>query len=143
MSDTSDGEGEERTFQSKINDFPEVIKMHLEDYVLIDPKFYKDIQPGSKIRYITKEGLFRLGGVVLVNGYPDFLVLINYKYTTKWSINLKENVIFLCDHSKVKKESVLKEKLFHLYKNGHIEIHPESKPELIPDLKNVYKDSHD
>ena len=36
MSDTSDGEGEERTFQSKINDFPEVIKMHLEDYVLID-----------------------------------------------------------------------------------------------------------
>ena len=64
MSDTSDGEGEERTFQSKINDFPEVIKMHLEDYVLIDPKFYKDIQPGSKIRYITKEGLFRLGGGV-------------------------------------------------------------------------------
>ena len=93
--DTSDGEYDERTFQEKLNDFPEVLKMHLENYVLIDPKYYKDIQPGSSIRYITDEGKFRFGGKVLVNGYPEFLVLHNYKYTSKWSINLEKSIIFL------------------------------------------------
>ena len=33
-------EEELRTLQEKMNDFPEVLKMHLENYVLIDPKYY-------------------------------------------------------------------------------------------------------
>ena len=112
----------ELTFQEKINAFPEVIKFHLENYVLIDPEFYKDIQPGSHIRYITEEGKFRFGGKVLLNGYPDFLVLRNYKYTTKWSINLQKNVIFLKDHDKVQKEESIKENLYNLYQAGLIQI---------------------
>ena len=138
--DTSDGEYDERTFQEKLNDFPEVLKMHLENYVLIDPKYYKDIQPGSSIRYITDEGKFRFGGKVLVNGYPEFLVLHNYKYTSKWSINLEKSIIFLKDHDKVKKESVIKENLFRLYKEGYIEIKTQPHNDLKPDLDEIYKD---
>ena len=137
MSDTESNSGSESglTFQEKINAFPEVLKMHLEDYVLIDPKYYKDIQPGATIRYITHEGKFRFGGKVLVNGYPDFLVLNNHKFTTKWSIDLNTNIIFLKDHDKVKKESVMKENLFQLYKEGYVEIHEEPSEDLKPDLK--------
>ena len=38
MSDTESNSGSESglTFQEKMNAFPEVLKMHLEDYVLID-----------------------------------------------------------------------------------------------------------
>lgn len=132
-------DNELRTLQDKMNDFPDVLKFHLENYVLIDPKYYEHIQPGSKIRYITEEGKFRFGGEVLVNGYPDFLVLHNYKYTTKWSIDLKKNIIFLKDHDKTKKESIIKENLFNLYKEGYLEIRETPLEELKPDLSDIYK----
>ena len=71
---------------------------------------------GAKIKYITNEGFFRYGGILINNKYPEYLVLLNpYKKIT-WCVDLSKNTIFMEDVKKVKKKKILK-KHFLIYIN--------------------------
>ena len=110
------------TIQDNLNEDRDTIINSLEGYIQIPYKFCDKLILGERIKYITDEGLFRTGGVLIKNGFPNYIVLLNgYKKLT-WSVNLKTNNIFmedLIEKEKVKKE---KENLYKLYKAGMIQI---------------------
>lgn len=112
----------EITFHDEINEDKDKIINLLEGYIRIPHNFCDKLILGSKIKYISEEGLFRTGGILIKNGFPDYIVLLNgYKKLT-WSVNLKTNNIFMEDtreRDKIKKE---KENLYKLYKAGVLKI---------------------
>ena len=112
----------EITFHDEINEDKDKIINLLEGYIRIPHNFCDKLILGSKIKYISDEGLFRTGGILIKNGFPDYIVLLNgYKKLT-WSVNLKTNNIFMEDtreRDKIKKE---KENLYKLYKAGVLKI---------------------
>lgn len=84
----------ESTFTDKldINDIQE----QLEDYIHISLQEINDLKLGTHIKYISKkdgENKFRMGGnLITKKGYPDYLVLSNYK--NRWSVQTKDTVFF-------------------------------------------------
>jgi hypothetical protein len=78
------------------------------------------------VRYInsnTKQ--FRTGGLLMKVSYPDYLTLLNPSQQLTWSVQLKDNIIYIKDPKDTilkKNESDLKEKLFHMYQNGHLSL---------------------
>lgn len=106
----------EETLQDILNEDTEKVISALEGFVKIPHQYCDNLVLGSKIRYITEEGLFRVGGTLIKNGFPEYIVLLNgYKKIT-WSVNLRSNTIFMEDikaKNKIKEE---KENLYKLYK---------------------------
>ena len=113
---------ETNSIQDQINDDKDKVIAALKDYVRIPQEYCQHLVLGSKIKYISDEGLFRTGGILIKNGYPDYIVLLNgYKKIT-WSVNLKKNNIFMEDlrvKQKIKKE---KDNLYRLYKAGLLRV---------------------
>lgn len=111
--------------QDEINDDREKIYEQLEGYMRVPEELCEYLLQGANIKYINDEGYFRTGGVLLKNGYPDYLVLLNpYKKLT-WSVNLKKNNIFVEDLDKKFKENIEKDNLYKLYKEGLLSIKEE------------------
>jgi hypothetical protein len=90
------------------------------------------------IRYYNVEKrLFRVGGLLLKSGYPEYITLINPKQNVTWSVQLKDNIIYIQDPNKQemtrqekqqerkekkKKENMVKEKLYEMYQNGRLTV---------------------
>ena len=112
----------EVTKQDIISSNKEDIKKKLEDWILVPEDYTYRLDCGLWIKYINKTGKFRNGGVLIKNGSPEYLVLKNPIKNISWSVNLKENYIFIEDEEKKEKEKKMKELLYNLWKNGEIEI---------------------
>lgn len=52
---------------------------------------------GIWIKYLSDEGLYRSGGVLICNGFPNYFMLKNPNNNKTWSVNLKINNIFISD----------------------------------------------
>lgn len=115
------------TRQDIMNENKELVIKDLQGYVKVDYDDCDELIMGSKIKYITDEGNYRVGGILTKNGFPDYIVLLSpYKKIT-WSVDLRKNTIFMEDVRKTKKEKIEKDNLYKLYKAGMIEIkQPES-----------------
>jgi hypothetical protein len=113
---------ETNCIQDQINADKDKVIAALKDFVRIPYEYCPHLVLGSKIKYISNEGLFRTGGILIKNGYPDYIVLLNgYKKVT-WSVNLRTNNIFMEDlrvRQKVKKE---KDNLYRLFQAGLLRV---------------------
>jgi hypothetical protein len=90
------------------------------------------------IRYYNVEKrLFRVGGLLLKSGYPEYITLINPKQNVTWSVQLKDNIIYIQDPNKQEmtrqekqqerkekkeRENMVKEKLYEMYQNGRLTV---------------------
>jgi len=88
------------------------------------------------VRYINKEtNQFRTGGLLMKVSYPDYIMLVNTKSNLTWSVQLKDNIIFVRDpgadvieetqykleeREREEKEDVIKQKLYQMYKRGEL-----------------------
>jgi hypothetical protein len=63
--------------------------------------------------------------------YPDYIMLVNTAQNITWSVQLKDNIIYIPDQTIVKqtqkqkqeedrKERMIKEKLYEMYKRGKL-----------------------
>jgi hypothetical protein len=119
------------TPQDKINSNVDAIKSRLNDCVQIHPDNYKDIDIGIWIKYITTEGKYRSGGVLICNKAPDFFVLKNPKNDITWSVNLNNCSIFMKDIGAKRDEMIEKNNLYRLYQAGYIKINDEPDQEFL------------
>ena len=112
----------EITKQDIISSDKDQIKKKLENWILVPEDYTYRVDCGIWIKYINKDGAFRNGGVLIKNASPDYFVLKNPIKNISWSVNLKENHIFIEDLEKKEKEKKMKDLLYELWKNGDIEI---------------------
>jgi hypothetical protein len=112
----------EITIQDNINEDKDTIINSLEGYIQIPYKFCDKLILGSKIKYITDEGLFRTGGTLIKIGFPNYIVLLNSYKKITWSVNLKTNNIFMEDVREIEKIKKEKENLYKLYKAGMLQV---------------------
>jgi hypothetical protein len=84
--------------------------------------------------YNTTTRQFRTGGLLMKVSYPDYIMLINTSQNITWSVQLKDNIIYIPDQTTIektqrqlqqkeednKKEQVIKNKLYELYKRGKL-----------------------
>lgn len=80
------------------------------------------------VRYInenTKQ--FRTGGLLMKVVYPDYIMLANTNQSLTWSVQLKNNMIFIKNpqelqeqQEKKKKDEQIKDKLYEMYKKGQL-----------------------
>tara|TARA_B100000795_G_scaffold265445_1_gene247287 strand:+ start:1653 stop:2048 length:396 start_codon:yes stop_codon:yes gene_type:complete len=110
------------TIQDNMNINKELVIKDLQGYIKVDYKDCDELILGSKIKYITNDGNYRIGGILTKIGYPNYIVLLSpYKKIT-WSVNLKTNTIFMEDVRQTKKDKIEKDNLYKLYKAGMVEI---------------------
>jgi hypothetical protein len=110
----------------------EQIKEKLQGYkslkTIQDKRYLLTLKPFKVwIRYfntVTKE--FRVGGLLkLVDPELRYIMLVNTNKNLTWSVQLKDNIIFVPKDIEAKqkakeKENVTKEKLYRLYKEGKL-----------------------
>ena len=83
--------------QDQINEDKDKVIAALKDFVRIPYEYCEHLVLGARIKYISDEGKFRTGGILIKNGFPDYIVCLNgYKKLT-WSVNLRKNNIFMED----------------------------------------------
>jgi hypothetical protein len=119
------------TPQDKINSNVDAIKSRLNDCVQIHPDNYKDIDIGIWIKYITTEGKYRSGGILICNKAPEFFILKNPKNEITWSVNLTNCSIFMKDIGAKRDEMIEKNNLYRLYQAGYIKINDEPDQEFL------------
>lgn len=81
------------------------------------------------VRYINNETRqFRAGGLLMKVVYPDYIMLVNTRKNLTWSVQLKDNIIFIRDPKEEneriehkQKEQIIKEKLYGMYLNGQLQ----------------------
>lgn len=117
---------EKKGKQDLINeDNGEIIK-NLKNFISVPKEFCEYLILGARIKYITDEGIFRYGGILINNKFPDYIVLLNpYKKIT-WCVNLNTNNIFMEDMKKKKEEKNIKDSLFKLYEQNLLQIKEEN-----------------
>ena len=95
------------------------IKEKLKGYTLV--RNVKDIKPGDNVRYIV-DSEFRTGGVVKLNKYPKYLVLLNVVKNVSWCVQLTNPTlkVYVKTLEKINKERKEKEKIYKMYKNGEL-----------------------
>ena len=98
------------------------IQTNLIGYVEVYPENYIDIEIGCWVRYITHEGKYRSGGILIKNNSPIYFVLKNPYSNITWSINLSKNIIFLKNMREFKKQNIEKNNLYKLYQAGLVKI---------------------
>lgn len=128
-----------KTGSKQDNMTKEQIRQKLQGYKALrtpkDKKYLLKLKPFRVwIRYfntVTKE--FRVGGLLkLVDPELRYIMLVNTNQNLTWSVQLKDNIIFVPDNIEEKeqekiqkekdkeKEKIQKEKLFKLYKQGKL-----------------------
>lgn len=81
--------------------------------------------------YNTTTRQFRTGGLLMKVMFPDYIMLINTAQNITWSVQLKDNIIYIPHQTIVKqtqkqkeesdrKEKMIKEKLYDMYKRGKL-----------------------
>ena len=103
----------------------------LENYIPLKTMREKEILtklPYFKtwIRYYnTDTKQFRTGGLLMKVVYPEYIMLVNTAKNLSWSVQLKNNVIYIPDQKildekekQKEKEDKIKDKLFEMYKQG-------------------------
>ena len=118
------GPSKQDLISKDINKMYELVK----NYVPIPKRNYKDIMVGTWIRYISHEGKFRYGGLLVFNGAPKYFTLICFPARITWYVNLTKNKMFmkqpklLLPPGKDSEEvRIIKNKLYTLFKKGYIE----------------------
>lgn len=112
----------EFTEQDYISSNKVLFKDKLKNYIQVESKFLNEIPCNTWIRYITNEGLYRSGGILIKNEAPLYFILKNpYKKIT-WSVDLKNNYIFMEDIKNKKEEKLEMKNLYKLYQEGFIKI---------------------
>ncbi len=101
---------------------PEV-KQRLDGYVMIENQnILKTLTPFKTwIKYLNKKTKkFRVGGLLSTID-PDlkYIMLVNTNLKLTWSVQLKDNILFIPDPNRINekiKEQKIKDKLYQLYK---------------------------
>jgi len=119
------------TQQDRINSNVDEIKSRLNDCIQIHPDNFKDIDLGIWIKYITSEGKYRSGGVLISNKAPEYFVLKNPRNEITWSVNLDNCSIFMKDIGAKRDEMIEKNNLYRLYQAGYVKITDEPDQELL------------
>ena len=121
------------TQQDRINSNANEIKSRLNDCVQIHPDNFKDIDIGIWIKYITAEGKYRSGGILICNKAPEYFVLKNPRNEITWSVNLNNCSIFMKDIGAKRDEMIEKNNLYRLYQAGYVKITDEPDQEFLND----------
>ena len=66
-----------QTMQDDLNQDKERIVKNLEGYLRIPYEECELLMEGIRIKYITEKGLFRVGGILIKNMFPKYIVLMN------------------------------------------------------------------
>lgn len=113
---------ENKSKQDLLNEDNNKIYELLNNYINVPKEFCNNLILGSKIKYITNDGYFRYGGILINNKYPEYIVLLNpYKKLT-WCVSLDKNNIFMEDIKKKKENENIKNTLFDLYNQNLLTI---------------------
>jgi hypothetical protein len=131
VSNTNTPRGSVSVQSSQANLTEDEIKNKLKNYKRIRniPEL-KDVKASTWVKYFNINlNQFRVGGVLTNNGYPDFFILKNPYNKKSWSVQLKDNVFFVPDTSKIEKEKAEKDELHRLYKGGMLKFSKYCKPE--------------
>jgi len=86
-----------QTMQDDLNQDKERIVKNLEGYLRIPYEECELLMEGIRIKYITEKGLFRVGGILIKNMFPKYIVLMNEYRKLSWCVDLKKNHIFMED----------------------------------------------
>jgi hypothetical protein len=121
---------ETNTIQDIISNDTDEINTRLKGFVQIHEDNYKDIDIGIWVRYISEEGKYRTGGILVCNKAPKFFVLKNPKNDITWSVNLTKNIIFMKDINAQRDKMIEKNNLYRLYEAGYIKILDEPDPDF-------------
>lgn len=119
------------TKQDIISSNIEDMKEKLKDFVQIHPENYIDIEIGTWIKYLSHEGKYRSGGVLINNKAPAFVILKNPYSKHSWSVNCDKNVFFIKDLSNKREEMIEKNNLYRLYLAGYVKILDEPDPDFL------------
>tara|TARA_X000000950_G_scaffold278510_2_gene369617 strand:+ start:799 stop:1206 length:408 start_codon:yes stop_codon:yes gene_type:complete len=120
----------EVTNQDLISEDVNEIKTRLQGFVQIHEDNYKDIDIGIWVRYISDEGKYRTGGILVHNKAPEYFVLKNPNNEITWSVNLKKNIIFMKDIGAKRDQMIEKNNLYRLYLEGYVKILDEPDPDF-------------
>lgn len=117
-------------YKSKQNTFTQdEIDEKLQGYVPLktmeQKKYLETLKPFKTwIRYHnTKLDQFRTGGILVKVSYPDYLVLRNNNNNVAWSVQLKDNIIYVPDpkiQRDKEKEQRVKDKLYEMFQRGEL-----------------------
>ena len=107
------------------------MKEKLKDFVQIHPENYIDIEIGTWIKYLSHEGKYRTGGVLINNKAPTYVILKNPYTKHSWSVNCEKNVFFIKDLSNKREEMIEKNNLYRLYLAGYVKILDEPDPDFL------------
>jgi hypothetical protein len=110
------------TQQDIITQNIELFNDKLKDYVQIHAENYGDIDTGIWIKYISHDGKYRSGGILIVNRSPLYFILKNPFNNLSWSVNLLNNIIFMKNNSLYRTKMIEKNNLYKLYEAGLVEI---------------------
>ena len=118
------------TQQQKISSDINQIKQNLEGFKLAKDNELKSISLGSWIKYVSKTGLYRVGGVLTVNQAPTYFMLKNPSINKSWSVDLTKNYIYIKKDNNLYKKNTNQKKeeerekdiLYKLYQQGLLEI---------------------
>ena len=91
-------------------------------YVQIHDEHYENIEIGIWIKYISQDGKYRSGGILIINKAPLYFILKNPFNNISWSVNLSENIIFMKNISNNRSKMIEKNNLYKLYEAGMIKI---------------------
>ena len=91
-------------------------------YVQIHDENYEDIDIGIWVKYISQDGKYRSGGILIINKAPLYFILKNPFNNISWSVNLSENIIFMKNISNNRSKMIEKNNLYKLYEAGMIKI---------------------
>ncbi len=123
-------ERDDVTNQDLISQDINEIKTRLQGFVQIHEENYKDIDIGIWVRYISDEGKYRTGGILVHNKAPDYFILKNPNNEITWSVNLKKNIIFMKDIGAKRDQMIEKNNLYRLYLEGYVKILDEPDPDF-------------
>lgn len=126
----SDYQRPEITQQDIISNNIEMMKDKLKDFVQIHPDNYIDIEIGTWIKYLSHEGKYRSGGVLINNKAPEYVILKNPYTKHSWPVNCEINVFFIKDLSNKREEMIEKNNLYRLYLAGYVKILDEPDPDF-------------
>ena len=86
-----------KTIQDDLNQQEGRRRSNLEGYLRIPYEECELLMEGIRIKYISNEGLFRIGGILIKNMYPEYIVLMNEYRKLTWCVDLRKNHIFMED----------------------------------------------
>ena len=94
---------------------------YLEGYKECRGKSVEKIEPGDSIRYLSN-GIFRKGGAVKMNNYPDYIVCVNVVNKATWCVQIKDPMLKIWVKTKLLKQKEREEmnKVYRLFKEGKL-----------------------